>query len=199
MGKFKVGDVVLAKESADKLYAITNTSMGKAVVTSICNKSMYIKPIGDNRSYFVLQEKFKKAEDKIIIYRDGRNVIALDVGSNEKAVAKCSPDDEFDFKTGAKIAFSRLVGNEDGKDDIKACDYVKLFDKGEVYNTYKEWNYLVDYEGNFVEGSDPEYGVVYKVLRIGKHGRKNNDIALIQNPETTQVFIVGVNGIRKAE
>lgn len=199
MSRFKVGDVVVAKESADELYTITRTSMEKAVVTSVINGCMFIKPIGGSDNYFVHQDDFKKVEDKIIIYRDGQNVIALDVDSKKKAVAKCSPDDEFDFKTGAKIAFSRLVGNYDGKDNIQVGDYVKLFDKREVYNTYKKWNYLVGYEGNFVEGSDPKYGVVYKVLRIGKHNSNNNDIALIQNPETTQVFIIGINGIRKAE
>ncbi len=44
----------------------------------------------------------------VIIYRNGQDVIALDKETGKKAVAKCHPDDEFDFAVGAKIAFERL-------------------------------------------------------------------------------------------
>lgn len=44
----------------------------------------------------------------VIIYRNGQDVIALDKETGEKAVAKCHPNDEFDFAIGAKIAFGRL-------------------------------------------------------------------------------------------
>ena len=46
----------------------------------------------------------------IIIYKNGRNVVALDKNTGKKGIAKCHPDDEFDFYTGAKLAFSRLTG-----------------------------------------------------------------------------------------
>ena len=46
----------------------------------------------------------------IIIYKDGHNVVALDKNTGKRGIAKCHPDDEFDFYTGAKLAFSRLTG-----------------------------------------------------------------------------------------
>ena len=45
----------------------------------------------------------------IVIYRVGRTVVALDQNTEETSIAKCHPDDEFDFYTGAKLAFSRLA------------------------------------------------------------------------------------------
>ena len=46
--------------------------------------------------------------ETIVIYRNGNEVIALDKSTGKKAVAKCSPKDEFDFSIGAKLAFERL-------------------------------------------------------------------------------------------
>lgn len=45
----------------------------------------------------------------IVIYHKGDKVIALDKNTGKKGVAKCSPDDQFDFYTGAKLAFDRLI------------------------------------------------------------------------------------------
>lgn len=52
-------------------------------------------------------------ESKIVVCRDGNRVIAsLYEGGKKVAagVAKCSPEDTFDFATGARIAFDRLFG-----------------------------------------------------------------------------------------
>ena len=54
--------------------------------------------------------KFKDGK-KIIITTDGVTTLArLFDGCNiiNEAMAKCSPDDEFDFETGAALAFRRL-------------------------------------------------------------------------------------------
>lgn len=59
----------------------------------------------------------------IVIYRVGRTVVAYDQGTDKSATAKCHPDDEFDFYTGAKLAFSRLTGCDSAKPNNKAeCD-----------------------------------------------------------------------------
>ncbi len=49
----------------------------------------------------------------VIIYQNGQDVIAFDKETGEKAVAKCHPNDEFDFAIGAKIAFGRLYHSQD--------------------------------------------------------------------------------------
>lgn len=59
--------------------------------------------------------KFKSLEllsnETIVIYRKDNEVIALDKSTGKKAVAKCSPADEFNFNTGAKLALERLTRN----------------------------------------------------------------------------------------
>lgn len=52
--------------------------------------------------------------ETIVIYRKGNEVIALDKATGEKAIAKRSPEDTFDFNIGAKLAFDRLMnGNKE--------------------------------------------------------------------------------------
>ena len=73
----------------------------------------------------VTAEKFLEKDSKpsIVIFRRDRNVIAKDVATGDEGIAKCSPDDEFCFKTGASIALARLMAktpevlNHDVKDE----------------------------------------------------------------------------------
>lgn len=53
--------------------------------------------------------EFLNEQEKIIIYRDDRKVIALDKRTGEKAEARCNPSGTFDFNIGAQIAFDRLI------------------------------------------------------------------------------------------
>lgn len=222
-------------------------------------------------------EKVEKVESEtIVIYRNDNKVIALDKSTGEKAEAKCNPADEFDFRTGAKLAFNRLMGEDvksdngvreakrkakvgefikivdampcmipykngdifkvistdksgvviekDGtpftavwhreyvvlenykpekepekKDEICVGDTVKVTNTSKQYHLYDTWSGLLGYKQNFVIGSDVKNEDEYKVLRIKKHDRFASTIALIQNPKTTQVFIIGIDGIKKVE
>ena len=49
----------------------------------------------------------------ILITRKGRVITAEDKNTGEKAIATCSPDDTFDFGTGAMIAVARLIAQSD--------------------------------------------------------------------------------------
>lgn len=221
-------------------------------------------------------EKVEKVESEtIVIYRNDNKVVALDKSTGKKAGAKCNPADEFDFRTGAKLAFNRLIGedvktdigvrevkrkakigeyvkvvnakpaipsykngdifkvtyvtasgcickNSDGdtglwheeyvvlenykpekepekKDEICVGDIVKVTDTGKQYDTYYTWSGLDGYKQNFVMGSDLNKEDKYRVLRIKKHDRFNDIVALIQNPKTTQVFIINIKGLKKVE
>lgn len=69
----------------------------------------------------------KSKSPHIVIFRRGREVIAKDVATGNEGIAKCSPNDDFCFKTGASIAMARLMAktpdalNHDVKDEwIKA-------------------------------------------------------------------------------
>ena len=225
-------------------------------------------------------EKVEKVESEtIVIYRNDNKVIALDKSTGEKAEAKCNPADEFDFRTGAKLAFNRLMG-EDVKPDngvrevkrkAKVGEYIKIVDaypylipykngdifkvistskpgvviekdgtpvtsawhreyvvlenykpeeksqeeneneihvgdmvevtySGNCYSTYDTWSGLGSYRQNYVKEVSAEDGMVAKVLNIAKHDSAHNTcLALIQNPNTTQVFIININGLKKVE
>lgn len=283
--KFYVGDVVKPNKKADENYTITNTSyVREAIVTELRDYTMYIKIIKGSRSvgevFSVEEECFdlvrKAKQETIVIYRNDNKVVALDKSTGEKAEAKCNPADEFDSRTGAKLAFNRLmgedvkpdngvcevkrkakvgeyikivdakpflipyengeifrvigIGNEGckGKNSVKNCyvwhdeyvvlenykpekepekkdeicvgDTVKVTDTGKQYNLYGTWSGLLGYEQNFVRGSDVSKDDEYKVLRIKKHDyMSKRTLALIQNPKTTQVFIININGIKKVE
>lgn len=283
--KFKVGDVVKPNKKADENYTITTTSVVReAIVTELRDYTMEIKIIKGSCSVgevFTVEEKCfdlvrKAKQETIVIYRKDNKVIALDKSTGEKAEANCNPADEFDFRTGAKLAFNRLMGEDvkpdngvrevkrkakvgeyikvvcampclipykngdifkvncvttsgcickkseenvglwhseyvvlenykpekepEKKDEICVGDTVKVTDTGKQYNLYGTWSGLLGYEQNFVRGSDVSKDDEYKVLRIKKHDyMSKRTLALIQNPKTTQVFIININGIKKVE
>ncbi len=61
-------------------------------------------------------------EKKIVITTNGAETFAR-LYDGEKVVktatAKCSPDDNFDFETGARYAFSRLLNKDDAQEEPK--------------------------------------------------------------------------------
>jgi hypothetical protein len=90
------------------------------------------------------------------------------------------------------------------KDEICVGDTVKVTDSGKQYRTYGKWSGLNGYKQNFVYGSSVSTEDNYKVLAIKKHDDCYRDIhdktlALIQNPKTSQVFIINLNGLKKVE
>lgn len=282
--KFYVGDVVKPNKKADENYTITNTSgVREAIVTELRDYTMDIKIIKGSRSVgevFSVEEKCfdlvrKAKQETIVIYRNDNKVVALDKSTGKKAEAKCNPADEFDFRTGAKLAFDRLMGEdvkpdngvrevkrkakvgeyikivdakpflipyENGeifrvigiknatcnvKNSVKSCcvwhdeyvvlenykpeeddskihvgDMVEVTHRGHCYSTYDTWSGLGNYRQNYVNEVSVEDGMVAKVLNIANHDNVHGEcklLALIQNPKTTQVFIIGIEGLKKVE
>lgn len=70
----------------------------------------------------------------ISIYREGRSIIAENVFTGEKAIARCHPDDKFEPRVGACIAFNRLVGMP----DINGTEMMNELDQatGHILNVY---------------------------------------------------------------
>ena len=68
----------------------------------------------DSSHHFWADEMFEEDKkkmnnnDSIRILINGNQVIALHMETGKKGVARCHPDDDFDFYTGAKIALERL-------------------------------------------------------------------------------------------
>lgn len=132
MSKLKVGDYVRVKKFKErpigwnmegkmdhlmgKICKVTSTGFGDTI-------RIYDKKY--DHSWFVHKEEVEKVSNTIVIYMIRNQVIAFDKATGKKAVAKCHPDDEFDFNIGAKLAFERLMGvsKEEPKEEIK--DFAK--------------------------------------------------------------------------
>lgn len=275
--KFKVGDRYKSGYFADNdaVIEITEISGGTVFYKDVVGESIGLKhfQIGS-----IFSAALEKVDTTIVIYRKDNKVIALDKSTGEKAEANCNPADEFDFRTGAKLAFNRLMGEdvkpdngvrevkrkakvgeyikivdamplmipykngdifkvncvttsgcickkseenvglwhreyvvlenykpeeksqEDDDSEIRVGDMIEVTRSGGCYSTYDTWSGLGSYRQNFVKGVFVEDGMVAKVLNIAKHDRLHNfRLALIQNPKTTQVFIIKIDGIKKVE
>lgn len=60
--------------------------------------------------------------EMIVIYRKDNKVVALDKATGKEGVARCAPGDTFDFETGAKLAFKRLVGEDTAAEPVKPVE-----------------------------------------------------------------------------
>lgn len=277
--KFKVGERYTSKLFVDKGAVIEITKISGDVVSykDIAGRTYSVKnfEIGS-----LFSDMLKKVgSETIVIYRNDNKVIALDKSTGEKAETKCNPADEFDFRTGAKLAFNRLMcedvkpdngvrevkrkakvgeyikivdampflisykngdifkvistdksgvvvekdgtpvtsawhreyvvlenykpeekAQEENENEIHVGDMVEVTHRGHCYSTYDTWSGLGNYRQNFVYEASVEDGMVAKVLNIAKHDRMHNfRLALIQNPKTSQVFIIKIDGIKKVE
>ena len=134
MAKFKVGDKVVGNSKTKGVYVITKEGW-RGVVTRVNSDDIItVKgPDGEGSliNFDVRGECFDLAKDtnKIVITTDGKTTTARMYDGNElvkTAKAKCSPDDTFDFMTGAKLAMERLEGEEKPVNPFKVGDYVKI-------------------------------------------------------------------------
>ena len=193
--KFHVGDVVKPNKKADENYTITTTSVVReAIVTELRDYTMDIKIIKGSCSVgevFTVEEKYfdlvrKAKQETIVIYRNDNKVVALDKTTGEKAEAKCNPADEFDFRTGAKLAFNRLMGEDAKPDDgevkrkAKIGEYVKVVNAKPAIPSYKNGDiFKVTYvttSGCICKNSDGDTGLwheEYVVLENYKPEKKD--------------------------
>lgn len=273
--KFKVGERYKSRMILDNAAVIEITEINgdfvsyKDVVRETSGRKMF--EIGS-----LFSDNLEKVgSETIVIYRNDNKVVALDKSTGKKAEANCNPADEFDFRTGAKLAFNRLMGEdvkpdngvrevkrkakvgeyikivdakpflipyENGeifrvigiknatcnvKNSVKSCcvwhdeyvvlenykpeeddskihvgDMVEVTHRGHYYSTYDTWSGLGNYRQNYVKGVSVEDGMVVKVLNIANHDDVHGEckpLALIQNPKTTQVFIINIKGLKKVE
>lgn len=139
--KFKVGDHVIGNKKS--FYGITKEGWQGVVTKVIDNKIIEVcadpsKPLA-NATFEVRVECFDLVKhpggSKIVVTTDGTTTTArLYEGKSviKSAEAKCSADDEFDFKTGAALAVDRLLDRE-----VKAeKPALKLFLLGDIKAGY---------------------------------------------------------------
>ena len=123
--KYKVGDRVRIVSEWDKgCYQNSKGKMDKwlgkvmTVISVNCDNSYYKmredKSEQDGYGWYWYENSIEglACENKIVITTDGTETLARLYDGNKvikTTTAKCSPDDNFSFETGAKIAFERLI------------------------------------------------------------------------------------------
>lgn len=116
MSELKVGDYVRVKKFKKRPIGWNTEGKMDHLIGKICKVTSIfgdIIRIYDKKydySWSVHKEEVEKVSNTIVIYMKGNQVIALDKATGKKAIARCHPDDEFDFNIGVKLAFERLMG-----------------------------------------------------------------------------------------
>lgn len=208
--KFKVGDKVRAITNN---YGITcKENKWEGIVTDAYSdeftaRTIYgINDVSIGHSYGLLDYRDFEliTNNKIVITTDGETVTAKKYEGKEvikSATAKCHPNDEFDFDTGAKIAFDRLTEQpkEDGK--FKVGDKVNVVFNGYLYSTYEKWidrnapEYAKYWQFNIHDLVGDEFKIVARAMhRDGYEGM----LYLIQNSQK-QCYLMGEQGLELAE
>lgn len=132
----------------------------------------------------------KQIGNKLGIYRPPIGILVDEEGRIKQTKNKLV----FDYDKKEEISFIDFVD----KIIIRNGDIVKVTNNGKTYSTYANWTGLGEYVEKYVYGKCPQNNDNYKVLRIcGHDGYRNRTLALIQDKQTEQVFIIGIDGICK--
>lgn len=128
--------------------------VGDRVVTT-CGVTASGKRYDGNACYYIPETLLKKVNETIILHREDNRVIAIDKSTGERAEAICSPEDAFDFHTGAKLAFQRLLGEPEAvptpmPEPVKYNGRI-IFTKGD--GTFKTGHIYEVKDGKFTESA----------------------------------------------
>lgn len=121
----------------------------------------------------------RKPNECIVIYRKDSDVIALDKRTGEKTIAKCSPDDEFDFNVGAKLAFERLGERKYRivkQDEYEVGDKVKFVDKWSTGTNEDNFGRHDDFLGDILTIEDIKIGLTTTYYKIKESHRKEGNL-----------------------
>lgn len=138
MAKFKVGDKVRVRSWASMAREYGEDSYGAIKVpcsfmpsmAEFCGMTVTISRVIAGDAYRIKEDRYgwtfssemfedpkvskapkaPKAHSPITIHQEGKKVIAFDTQTGKTSVARCHPDDKFDFYYGAGLAIERLTG-----------------------------------------------------------------------------------------
>lgn len=231
--RFKAGDKVRVKKFKKRPSAWNGEGkmdhlMGRVVkIERVVSPTKCVYAVHDSKNdcdWFFREDDLEPVNETIVIYSKEREVIALDKATGNKAIARCNPADEYDFRIGAKLAFERLMnGNkenitvEDMRKRLKSyykgrsCDDCKLKSptcrcgNGVHFMTKdKACNYTMSDEEikdayNIVFGTDikdvkPKELHKFKVGDIVKGNSKSGRRYSVTNDNMTRGKVIGVAG-----
>lgn len=127
--KFKIGKLYKVKNGVREgnIIRITSHDISKSHYGYETVREVSKDTLNNFHVYSSFATYLEPVNECIVIYHKGNEVIALNKIDGSKAVAKCHPDDDFDFMVGAKLAFQRLVGEEAVEPDNNLSVVAKAF------------------------------------------------------------------------
>lgn len=146
--RFKAGDKVRVKKFKERPSywnwdGKMDHLMGKVVKIERTVSSRYVVHDSKNDYDWVFRDDdLEPVNETIVIYRKDREVIAVDKTTGEKAIARCNPTDEYDFRVGAKLAFERLTSLKTDKVQLSELK------TGETFKIGKHDFIVLDHVGN---------------------------------------------------
>lgn len=120
-----------------------------------------------------VEEEKENEMEKIVIIRDGNKVTAKYYKGDKtvSAEAKCSPEDEFNFEIGAKLAMDRAIEKMEEETEyslVKCVGYRQkdefFFTIDKVYKIYNDGTIISDRGFNYSNGQDDTKESVLKFL-----------------------------------
>jgi hypothetical protein len=229
--KFKIGDIVHCKVKGHYYTSDENDWVGRVVGFDVPKMNDWdmavetIKAIDHPFSkLFVRSNEFElvnkdASTEELHITVKGNETIAVykHDGKTEKAVAKCSPEDKFDFKVGAKLALERLGIIED---EPVYTHRRKLMDPDRLYNygycgietNYKDahgkplcvGDIVTLYSDNYclgeyalVQRGDEQFVMSIRAVCDSNTGKINGGYSIVKVKSWTQVPVgYEVNGVK---
>lgn len=161
--KFKVGDKVRIRKDAVDNHRYNDITLHSWMRKELKDVNMITWANGDlckveenpyTYSMSMLELVEKSDSEKLVIYRNGSKTIAKYYKDNKtfEAEAKCSSEDEYDFKTGAELAMNRVMDKakeeEIGYSWVKCVGYRQknefCFTVGKEYKIFNNGNITND-------------------------------------------------------
>lgn len=155
--KFKVGDKVLVTNDEKELIHVgcPRFYAGQKGEVAMCKSGAHDALIrfSDGKCWWLYWKSLKNiSPEKIIIYRNGAEVVAKNTLTGKTGVAKCNPADEFDFNIGAKLAFERLTNPDPEKPKYYTGKVVCIDDSGKGHikgKIYRVIDGSLEFENSF--------------------------------------------------
>ena len=225
MAKFKVGDIVKPNDKSKGEYAVTRKgNMLEGEVTYIDEKdktmSVRMKKMAKGFLFHEGLEFMNLKMDYFDLVAPKRELHVTTDGTTTHAVLKeggkvvkrakavCSPDDEYSFETGARLAIDRVFGKDEKSAEKKEPeykfnigDYVVVKDKNEAFPYFKDFvkRYDKDTQLLFAYGHCPKKGDHYTVITRGLHPETKAPLYLIQPSSNTlafgELYLIGECGL----
>lgn len=157
--RFKAGDKVRVKKFKERPSTWNSGGkmdhlMGKVVkIGRVVSPTKCVYAVHDSKNdydWFFKEDDLEPVNETIVIYSKEREVIAVDKVTGDKAIARCSPADEYDFHVGAKLALERLTNRKSVKAQLSELkpgetfkigkhDFIVLEQAGNTTKVISKW------------------------------------------------------------